>query len=99
MRATPLLMPGCETLYLRAFFELAPENNAGGMRIAAVSDLHGFLVTTPPSELLLVGGDVCPLDDESVDYQRRWLEGTFTEWLLRRPAQTIVGIAGNHEFV
>jgi Icc-related predicted phosphoesterase len=69
------------------------------MRIAAVSDLHGFLVSTPPSELLLVGGDVCPLDDESVEYQRRWLEGTFTEWLLRRPAQAIVGIAGNHEFV
>jgi Icc-related predicted phosphoesterase len=68
------------------------------VRIAATSDLHGFLPDVPGCDLLLVAGDVCPLDDESVGYQRRWLDGPFREWLAGSAARRIVGIAGNHDF-
>lgn len=69
------------------------------MRIAAISDLHGFLPETPACDLLLVGGDLCPLDDHTTAYQHRWLKEAFAPWLEARPAGAVVGIAGNHDFV
>jgi Icc-related predicted phosphoesterase len=69
------------------------------LRVAAISDLHGFLPEIPPCDLLLVGGDVCPVDDHALDFQRRWLEGPFSAWLAGLDADAIVGIAGNHDFV
>ena len=69
------------------------------MRVAAISDLHGFLPAIPPCDLLLVGGDLCPVEDHDLDFQRRWLEGPFTTWLAGLDAEAIVGIAGNHDFV
>jgi Icc-related predicted phosphoesterase len=69
------------------------------LRIAAISDLHGFLPEVPSCEVLLVGGDVCPVEDHALDFQRRWLEGPFAEWLAGLDAGQVVGIAGNHDFV
>ncbi len=69
------------------------------MNIAAISDLHGYLPDTPPCDLLLIGGDVCPVYDHGLDFQRRWLETELAPWLSRQPAESIVGIAGNHDFV
>jgi Icc-related predicted phosphoesterase len=67
--------------------------------VAAIGDLHGFLPAIPPCDILLIGGDVCPVRNHRLDYQRAWLEGPFAEWLSRIEAGTIVGIAGNHDFV
>jgi Icc-related predicted phosphoesterase len=69
------------------------------VRLAAISDLHGFLPETPPCDVLLIAGDVCPVSDHELDFQRRWLETEFARWLAQRPAETILGIAGNHDFV
>ncbi len=69
------------------------------MRAAAISDLHGFLPDVPPCDLLLIAGDVCPVEDHELDFQRRWLTGPFTDWLDRLDAGEIVGIAGNHDFI
>ena len=69
------------------------------MRVAATSDLHGFLPGIPACDVLLVGGDVCPVEDHAPAFQRRWLEGPFAEWLARLDAGVVVGIAGNHDFV
>jgi Icc-related predicted phosphoesterase len=68
-------------------------------RVAAIADLHGFLPDVPACDLLLVAGDVCPVEDHRLDFQRRWLEGPFADWLGRAGAGAIVGIAGNHDFV
>jgi Icc-related predicted phosphoesterase len=68
-------------------------------RIVATADLHGNLPEVPQCDVLLVAGDVCPVSDHRLDFQRRWLEDAFAPWLLRAPAAAIVGIAGNHDFV
>jgi predicted phosphodiesterase len=69
------------------------------MRFVCVADLHGYLPEIPPCDVLLVAGDVCPTDDERPATQRRWLQSTFAGWLAGVPARSIIGVAGNHEFV
>jgi hypothetical protein len=69
------------------------------VRVVAVSDLHGQLPSIPPCDLLLVAGDVCPLDDHAAEAQRAFLEGPFADWLERAPAGAIAGVAGNHDLV
>ncbi|MBJ7471886.1 MAG: metallophosphoesterase [Solirubrobacteraceae bacterium] len=69
------------------------------MRAAVLADLHGHLPEVPPCELLLLAGDLCPAVDHGVERQARWLDGPFRAWLEQVPAEAIVGIAGNHDFV
>lgn len=69
------------------------------LKLVAISDQHGFLPTIPPCDLLLIGGDICPVRDHSEDYQASWLNTDFRRWLKTVPARKIVGVAGNHDFV
>jgi Icc-related predicted phosphoesterase len=69
------------------------------MRFVCLADLHGYLPAVPPCDVLLVAGDVCPTTDERPESQRRWLGTTFARWLAEVPAATVVGVAGNHDFV
>lgn len=70
------------------------------MRVAILSDLHGHLPQDlPESDLLLLGGDLCPPGDHDVQVQAGWLDGPFRAWLDAVPATATVAIAGNHDFV
>jgi Icc-related predicted phosphoesterase len=69
------------------------------MRFVCLADLHGYLPVVPSCDILLVAGDICPTDDERPESQRRWLHSTFAEWLAGVPAEAVVGVAGNHDFV
>jgi hypothetical protein len=69
------------------------------MRFVCVADLHGYLPEIPPCDVLLVAGDVCPTDDERPETQSHWLHSTFASWLAGVPARSVIGVAGNHEFV
>lgn len=69
------------------------------MRVAAIADLHGLLPDVPACDLLLLGGDLTPTSDHTPAFQARWLDGPFRAWLEAAPAQHVVGIAGNHDFV
>jgi predicted phosphodiesterase len=72
------------------------------LRIATISDMHGYLPEpgfVPECDLLLIGGDVCPVWDHNRQYQARWLRAGFRDWLKQQPAKTIMGIGGNHDFV
>jgi Icc-related predicted phosphoesterase len=69
------------------------------MKIAAVSDMHGTLPEVPPCDLLLIGGDICPVKDHALASQARWLHTEFRDWLKKVPARKIVGVCGNHDFV
>ena len=65
--------------------------------VAAMSDLHGYLPTVPPCDLLLIGGDLSPFG--AVAAQAAWLDGMFREWLDRVPAREVVAVAGNHDWI
>lgn len=67
------------------------------MLIAATSDLHGYLPEIPTCDVLLIAGDVCPVWNHALPFQREWLRGEFSDWLSRAPAGRIVGVAGNHD--
>lgn len=67
------------------------------MRVCCISDLHGWLPgDVPECDLLLIAGDICAHTRED---NERFLRRSFPRWLERQPARTIVGIAGNHDFV
>lgn len=72
------------------------------MKILATSDLHGNLPDVPPCDLLLIGGDVCPVYDHDLKFQWDWLNADFRYWLKDiafHAGCKIVGIAGNHDFI
>jgi len=69
------------------------------MRIVAVSDLHGVLPAIPSCDLLLLAGDLCPVENHQLSFQADWLRGEFRAWLESLPARKIIGIAGNHDLV
>ena len=69
------------------------------MRVVAVSDLHGTLPEVPACDLLLIGGDVTPVENHQISFQAGWLDGAFRRWLEGVPARQVVGVAGNHDFV
>lgn len=69
------------------------------MKVVATSDLHGFLPQIPPCDLLLIAGDVCPVWNHRLPFQRKWLRETFTPWLESLPARKIVGVWGNHDSI
>lgn len=69
------------------------------MRLAVTADLHGFLPDVPPCDVLVIAGDLTPAHDHDVGFQARWLDTTFRAWLQAVPAEHVVAIAGNHDFV
>lgn len=63
-------------------------HGGGSVKVAALGDLHGRVsgVEVPECDLLLVTGDLGP-----IDYFDRWLDRAWSR------AGRIVGIAGNHD--
>lgn len=69
------------------------------MRVVAISDLHGYLPEDlPECEIILIGGDLCPVNDHTIPYQANWLIDVFNPWLADLKPE-VVCVAGNHDFV
>ncbi len=69
-------------------------------KLVAISDLHGNLpADLPDGDVLLVGGDVCPITDHDPAFQARWLVDELYPWMDSLPHPEVVWIAGNHDFV
>src|SRR5690348_12012006 len=70
------------------------------MKVTAFADAHGALPKIREEcDLLLIGGDVCPVDQSHEPaHQRNWLRTVFSDWLHEQPAKNIVWIGGNHDF-
>lgn len=75
------------------------------MKIVATSDLHGYFPEIEPCDLLLIAGDICPIESDNFALrthekaaQVEWLCSDFAEWCSEQPAKDIVWIAGNHDF-
>jgi hypothetical protein len=65
--------------------------------VVALSDLHGTLPSIPPCDLLLIAGDICPIQNHSLEYQVQWVREEFRQWLKGLPARNTIFIAGNHD--
>lgn len=68
------------------------------MRIAAVSDLHGYQPDIPKCDLLILAGDICP-DFLSRANQRAWFVDQCLPWLAKQPVKDILGTWGNHDWL
>lgn len=70
------------------------------MRITAISDIHGSLITIEPTDILIIAGDWSPLEIQR-DFQemKYWFEFKFIPWLKAIEAKRIFFIAGNHDFL
>jgi Icc-related predicted phosphoesterase len=74
------------------------------MRIATLSDQHGFLPEIPPCDLLIVAGDICPdrfghvVARAEPEHQARWFDRKIRPWLADSPARHKVVTWGNHDW-
>lgn len=69
------------------------------MKIAVTSDLHGVLPDIEPCEVLLICGDISPLNIQQ-DYYRMefWMRSTFAQWVNNLPCDHVIITPGNHDF-
>lgn len=66
--------------------------------ICAISDLHGTLPVLKPCDLVLICGDIVPLNIQSNSKRTyKWFKYTFKEWANNLPCDKVIFIAGNHE--
>ncbi len=74
------------------------------MRIAALSDQHGYLPEIPACDLLIVAGDVCPdrigswVAEDDPARQRDWFDEHARPWLAASPAAHRILTWGNHDW-
>lgn len=69
------------------------------MRIAMVADIHGHYPNIEPCDLLIVAGDMTDSLRYTYDESVGWYDKFFRAWLKSAPADEIVGVAGNHDFM
>lgn len=69
------------------------------MLVRAVSDLHGYLPEVEPCDLLLLAGDYFPIDDHSPAAQLDFISRQLAPWLRAIPANRVVAVSGNHDFI
>ena len=70
------------------------------MKITAISDIHGSLIQIDPTDLLIIAGDWSPLEIQTdIWYMREWVEDCLLHWFKEIPADKIIFIAGNHDFI
>lgn len=69
------------------------------MKITAVSDLHGNLIDIEPCDILLIAGDISPLNIQK-DYiqMTKWFFNDFYKWIMKLPCTEVFLVPGNHDF-
>ena len=69
------------------------------MKITAVSDLHGNLIDIEECTVLLICGDISPLDIQK-DYiqMTKWFFNEFYNWICNLPCKHVILTPGNHDF-
>lgn len=68
------------------------------MKICAISDLHGYLPEIEESDILLIAGDISPLEIQfNKPKMKIWLENDFSNWIKKLPVDKVYMVAGNHD--
>lgn len=70
------------------------------MKITAISDLHGNLIDIEPCDILLICGDISPLNIQ-IDYIQmiKWIFNEFKTWIELLPCKQVVMTPGNHDYI
>ena len=67
-------------------------------KICALSDLHGHLPKIEPCELVLLVGDIVPLNIQFDNVESTlWFLDEFTKWIDSLPCDEVIMVAGNHD--
>ena len=70
------------------------------MKIIAISDLHGLLPEINPCDVLLICGDIMPLEiQSSTPKSEMWLSGKFATWINSLQCEHVIAVWGNHDFI
>lgn len=69
------------------------------MITVCISDLHGYLPEIPDCDVLIIAGDICPVWNHQIAFQRQWLNTDFRHWLSEVPAKQVAAVAGNHDLI
>jgi predicted phosphodiesterase len=72
------------------------------LRVACLADTHGHLPPLPEEcDLLVLAGDVTPIENHEVAFQREWLLGPFSDWIRASgyKRERVILCAGNHDFI
>lgn len=71
------------------------------MKIAGLSDLHGYLPDNIPTcDVLCISGDIIPLQIQRKSFASiRWWLRDFCNWVCRLPCKKVIFTAGNHDIV
>ena len=69
------------------------------MKIAATSDLHGSLPEIEKCDLLLICGDISPLQiQRDINKMSEWMYTDFDPWIKGLDCDKVILIGGNHDF-
>lgn len=69
------------------------------MKIGAIADLHGTLPTIEPCDVLLIAGDIAPLDIQTKPVAlEMWLRSEFVNWVKNLPCEHVITVWGNHDY-
>lgn len=68
-------------------------------KLVCFSDSHGILPDIPECDLVLISGDIMPLEvQRNFHKSYMWLTTDFTEWIEKCKCKKIYMVAGNHDF-
>lgn len=68
------------------------------MKIAITSDLHGYLPDIHKCEVVLICGDISPLNIQKDHYKMEyWMRSEFANWVNNLPCNHVIMVAGNHD--
>lgn len=68
-------------------------------KIAAMSDLHGYLPEIEPCDIVCICGDIVPLEIQRNYIDTfNWLKNDFFHWAENLPCEKVFWIGGNHDF-
>lgn len=69
------------------------------MKVCAISDLHGNLISVNKSDILFICGDIVPLYmQRNVAQSLKWFKADFLKWYSEQPVNQIYMVGGNHDF-
>lgn len=70
------------------------------MKVCAISDLHGTLPQIDKCDLLLIAGDISPLNIQFNKIEMwKWLNTEFLAWIKELSTNKVILIAGNHDAI